>query len=327
MTSSNPVPELTLACAPYDRMVPLLTGEVPIPGVRLRAVPIRRPTEVFSRMINDRAFDVAEMSLSQCFVHDAFRDGTLAALPVFPSRAFRLGFIFVNRHAGITGPRDLAGRRIGVQHYGMSAAVWIRSALRGEYGVDLSGVTWVEGPVNGAGAEVPVSRAGAPAGVVIETVRQPLSDLLADGRIDALLGAWVPDSFRRSADVVRLFPDSRAEEQRYFRRTGIFPIMHALAIRSELLTADPDLARHLFDACVMARDVAFAQHRSTGALSVMLPWLHDDIDEIDALFGADFWPYGREANRKVLERFAGELVLDRALAEAPPVDEVFVPLG
>ncbi|MET8947898.1 ABC transporter substrate-binding protein [Streptomyces sp. NPDC004542] len=322
-----PDQELSFACAPYDRITPLFLGEAAIEGYRVRPVPMRRPTEIFKGMVEDSAFDVAEMSLSQCFENATLADPPFRAVPVFPSRAFRHGFVFVNRRAGIRRPADLAGRRIGVQHYGMSAAVWIRSALRSGYGVDFSGVTWVEGAVNALGADVKVAGGPPPGGVRVEAVvDSTLSDLLARGEIDAVIGAWVPDSFRWSDDVVRLFPDHRGEERRYFRRTGIFPIMHALAIRSSLVEQRPDLPRLVFDACLHARDIALQQHRSTGALSTMLPWLHDDLDEIDAVFGPDFWSYGLKNNRTVLRHFAEALVAEGALAAVPPLEEVFLPL-
>lgn len=319
--------ELSFACAPYDRIVPLFLGEVAVEGAAVRPVPIDRPTEIFRRMLRDGAFDVAEMSLSQCFETATTDRPPFVAVPVFPSRSFRHSFVFVNRRSGIRAPADLAGRRIGVQHYGMSAAVWIRDLLRRDYGVDLSGVTWVEASVNVLGGEVKVADAGPRPGVRVEPVPdRTLSDLLSHGEVDAVIGAWVPDCFGRCDDVVRLFPDPRAEERAYVARTGIFPIMHALVIRSALVAAEPDLPRRVFDACVRSRDLALSRHRSTGALSTMLPWLHDDLAELDAVFGADPWPYGLERNRVVLQRFADDLVLEGALPVAPLLEDVFVPL-
>ncbi|GAA4113082.1 ABC transporter substrate-binding protein [Nocardioides fonticola] len=323
--------ELSFACAPYDRLTPLLVGEVPVDGVRIRPVPITRPTEIFRRMIGERPFDVAEMSLSQTVRAAGRPDAPFRAIPVFTSRCFRHGYVFVDRRAGIESPADLAGRRIGVQHHGMSAAVWIRSALRTQFGVDLSGVTWVEGPVNPGAGDVTVERPG-PRDLAVETLRagepgQTLSEQLAAGGIDAIIGAWVPDSFHASEDVVRLFPDHRAVELDYHRATGIFPIMHTLAVRSDLVEELPDLAALLYDACVRSRDLAWEHHRSTGALSTMLPWLLDDLAEVDAALGEGFWSYGVEANLPVLEAFAEQLLLEGAIAQMPDWDEVFLLRG
>jgi 4,5-dihydroxyphthalate decarboxylase len=144
-------PTLSFACGPYDRMQALYDGSVVVEGADLAPKIIQRPLEIFSRMLKDGEFDVAEMSLTHCFVLGAAGTARFVTLPVFPSRMFRHGFVFVNRASGIRSPKDLAGRRIGVQGYQMTAAVWIRGHLRSSYSVDLDAVSWFEGGVNSPG--------------------------------------------------------------------------------------------------------------------------------------------------------------------------------
>lgn len=320
-------PRYTFACLPSDRMVPFLTGEVGINGATIDMLLERSPPKLFRAMIRDAAFDIAEMSLGQCFEQAASGQSPFVALPIFPSRMFRHGYIFVNRRRGITEPRHLAGRRIGVQHHGMSAAVWIRHMLRSCHGVNLGGVTWVEGGVNSLDADVKVTGASAGTDLIIEQSADTcLSDLLARGDIDAMIGAWIPDCFGKHDDVARLFPDYRAQEQSYFSQTGIFPIMHALVIRADVHRADPTLARRIFDSCNLAKELMIRDHRSTGALSTMLPWLQSDIEEIDRVFGPDFWPYGLEKNRATLQAFADALQEEQAIARPIPLEDVFITL-
>lgn len=319
---------LTLACMPSDRTMAFFTREVEIDGVSLSPIAMNEPAAIFRAMVQDRAFGLAEMSLGQCFEQAAANKPPFVALPIFLSRSFRHSFVFINRNSGIRRPEDLAGRRIGVQHHGMSAAVWIRSALRSEFGVDFSRVTWVEGAVNALGHGFKVSGASRGAGLTIQTVTdRTLSDMLADGSIDAMIGAWVPDSFGKSADVVRLFDDSRTAEKRFYARTGIFPIMHALVLRSDLHQTDPGLAARVFDAFNRAKAIAMDHHRSSGALSTMLPWLPQHLEETEQVFGADCWPYGLEANKTTLTAFAEGLLADGAIAKVPALDSVFLPFG
>lgn len=324
---SDPVIPLSLGCMPTDRTYPFFIGEVSIPGFRITPEAMDEPAAIFRRMVQDKAFALSEMSLGQCFEQAAQADPPFVALPVFLSRSFRHSYIFVNRKSGITHPRQLAGRRIGVQHHGMSAAVWIRASLRQEFGVDFSRVHWIEGPVNELGKDQKVSGASRGKGLVIEQVHdRTLSDMLAKGEIDAMIGAWVPASFGVVPDVVRLFPDPRSAEKRFYTATRIFPIMHALVLRSDMHRAYPGLARQVYDAFVSAKQIMHARHHASGALSTMLPWLRENISEVETVFDShDIWPYGLAANRPTLDAFVRGLIEDGALDAAPPLDQVFLP--
>ena len=319
---------LTIACGPYDRMEAIRTGDVQIEGIDPTYVAIQSPPEIFARMVKTSSFDVAEMSTAYYLIRRAMGDFPFIALPVFPSRLFRHGFIFINRNAGIAEPRDLAGKRVGVQEYRQTAAVWIRGLLREELGVDLSGVRWLEGGVNVSRRPdidfdlrpaKPISIDTIPPGAM-------LSDMLASGEIDALLGARRPDSLGRHQDVARLLPDYRAREREYYARTGIFPIMHTLVIREDLWRARPWIAESLFKGFEASKVWAGEQMRFSGAMRYMLPWLFDDLDEIDELFGGDCWPYGLGPNRETLEAFVRYLVDDGFLDAPVSLDDMFTPI-
>jgi len=309
-------------------MEALYSGAIQIDGVDLVPRIIQRPLDIFSRMLKDEEFDVAEMSLTHCYALKASGQARFVTLPIFPSRMFRHGFIFVNRRSGIRTPADLTGRRIGVQGYQMTAAVWIRGHLRNDYGVDLGRVEWFEGGVNMpgvSGGEQTRFRPSQPIQISSIADGCTLSDMLAAGEIDALIGADAPNSLRGN-EVERLFPDFHAVERAYYQRTKIFPIMHALVIREALYRQNPWLAPAIYRACVSAKSIAQTQAKYTSSLRFMLPWLFDHLEELEQLFGPDPWPYGLETNRATLAAFAQFLADDALLPRQLSPEEIFVPV-
>jgi 4,5-dihydroxyphthalate decarboxylase len=318
---------LTFACGVYDRMVPLFTREVTLPGVDLTCIPIDDPREIFDRMAGGEEFDLAEMSLSEYICRYVAGECPFVALPVFPSRVFRHSMIAVNRTT-VTTPADLAGKRIGVPLYTMTAAVFQRGLLAHDYGVDLSGVRWVQGATNSAAAH------GNPAAMPLlqpVTIEQnhsgrSLSDLIAGGELDAIVGTYMPDSMQTNPDVVRLFPNFRATEQDYFRRTRIFPIMHAVVVRKGTYERDPSLAPRLFAAFEAAKALAWQRMNRVGTLAYMLPWMIDDLDEIARVFGGDPWPYGIEPNRPTLDALMTFLHEQHMIAQPVPIEDLFAPV-
>jgi 4,5-dihydroxyphthalate decarboxylase len=224
----NPIP-ITLASGLYDRMQALYTGEVSAQGIALNFIVTDDSSALFSRMSATQEFDVAEMSCSDYIARlSVQKEKTpFIALPVYPARCFRHGYITINKRAGIRVPKDLEGTRIGLPRYTMTAAVWIRGILQHEYGVDLSGIRWVEGQINGTGQHggpgtVPLVR-DVP--ITVNQSGKSLSQLIDEGAIDAIIGTSLPESRRHNPDVVRLFPDFREIEKEYYRRTRHFPIM------------------------------------------------------------------------------------------------------
>lgn len=319
---------VTMACGPYDRMEALAQGVIQPEGIVLRYLAIQSPPEIFARMIKTHSFDVSEMSLAHYMIMRSRGDFPFVAIPVFPSRVFRHGFIFVNRNAGIRAPRDLAGKRIGVQEYRQTAGVWVRGILQHDLGVDLSGVKWFEGGVNeprAADHEMDLRPVGELSLALIEAGRT-LSDMLEAGELDAYFGARRPASADRGCNVERLFPDYRAREKDFYRRTGFHPIMHTLVIREDLHREQPWVAESLFKACQESKKWALRQMKFSGTQRFMLPWMFEEIAEMEELMGANPWPYGLEANRAILAAFMGYLVDQKFLAQATPIDELFAPM-
>ena len=208
--------KLSFCTGPYDRMAAIFDGTVAIDGVELNAFPVQQPMEIFARMLRNDEFDISEMSLAHCFFLRQRGLARFVSIPVFPSKMFRHSFIFVNRNA-VTKPADLKGKRIGVQGFQMTAAVWIRGLLRDEYGVSLDNVQWIEGGVNEKGVAGGDATSFHPPGLRITSAgtEKTLSDMLAGGEIDALIGAVTPASLVTSRDVVRLFPNYHELERAY----------------------------------------------------------------------------------------------------------------
>ncbi len=320
---------LTFACGNYDRMDALRSGEVGPEGIDLDFIGIDAPREIFDRMMGANAFDVSELSSSEFISMTAAGDRRFVALPVFPSKAFRHGFFCINRNAGIARPKDLEGKRVGVPLYTQTAAVWCRGHLAEDYGVDLSTIEWVQGAVekggtHGTPSAPPLLR---PARIVQNRSGRSLSDMLAAGEIDALLGSRLPDSLRTHPDVVRLFPDFRAVEKELYRTRRIHPIMHLVALRREIWEQHPWVAKSLYDAFEASKALALARMRISAAQRYMLPFLFSDLEEIDEIFGGDPWLYGVEANRPTIEALVRYLKDQDFIAEPMPAESLFVPVG
>lgn len=295
---------LSLACWNYDRTQALADGTVRPEGIDLN-LQVLEVEETFFRMLRHREFDAAEMSLSSYCVSLARPDPAFIAIPVFPSRMFRHGCIFVSACSGIEKPQDLVGKRIGVPEYQMTAPVWIRGVLADEYGVDPASVTYFTGGEEEPGREEKL-KLDLPERFRVHPIgpTQTLSQMLADGEIDALYTARIPSTFYTRPDAVRrLFPEFVSAEQDYFRRTGLFPIMHVVAIRRAVYEANRWVARSLFKAFAEAQARVYEELRVTASLKTMLPWQVAAVEQAVDLFGPDWWPYGVERNRAVLDTF------------------------
>jgi 4,5-dihydroxyphthalate decarboxylase len=310
-------------------MEALRCGDVQPEGIDLKMIMFSAGREIFDRMVGAHEFDVAELSASEFISLTGRGDCPFVALPVFPSRVFRHGYIFVNTRAGIRTPKDLEGKRVGVPLYTQTAAIWVRGVLMHEYGVGLDTVRWVQGAVEKGGSHgsphaPPLLK---PLPIEINASGKSLEELLAAGEIDALIGSRKPPTLGRSPDIARLFPDFRAIERAFWQQTRIFPIMHLIAIRRELYQQHPWIAQSLYDAFVESKARALARMRYGGSLSVMLPWLMSEVEEVDALFGGDAWPYGVEANRPTLEALVQYMEEQNFIARAMPIEELFVPVS
>jgi 4,5-dihydroxyphthalate decarboxylase len=303
-------------------------GSVVPEGVDLNCLTLKSGREVFDRMVGVQEFDVAELSASEFISLAGGGDDRFVALPVFPSRVFRHGYIFINTRSGIRTPKDLAGKRVGLPLYTQTAAIWARGHLRHQFGVDLAAIRWVQGAVEQAGSHgkphsPPLLR---PVAMEQNASGEPLSTLLARGEIDALIGSRKPENFGRHPHIARLFPDYRALERELYQNSKIFPIMHLIAMRRDLYERHPWLATSFYNAFVESKRRALARMRYAGSLAVMLPWLQSEIEEIDAVFGGDAWPYGIEPNRPTLQALIQYMVEQHFISEAIPIEDLFVPI-
>jgi 4,5-dihydroxyphthalate decarboxylase len=315
---------LTVGCWDYDRVQGLIDGRVRPNGIDVNFLQMI-VEETFFRMLRNREFDVSEMSMSSYVVSMFKPDRPFVAIPVFPSRFFRHSCIYVNADAGIAKPSDLIGKRIGTPEYQMTAPVWIRGILDEYYGVPVDSVTYVTG-----GEESP-NRAekltlDLPDNIRVERIGpdQTLAQMLATGEIDALHTARKPSTFD-GVRVKRLFPDFVPVEQAYWRDTGIFPIMHVIAIRREVYEANRWIAMNLFQAFREAQALCYEGLKETAALKGMLPWFNAHAEEAFAMMGPDFWPYGVEKNRKTLETFLRYHHQGGLSPRLLSVDEMFAP--
>jgi 4,5-dihydroxyphthalate decarboxylase len=295
---------LSLACWDYDRTRALQDGRVRPEGIDLNylSLPVE---ETFYRQLRHREFDVSEMSLSSYLLTLDEPDPPFVALPVFPSRCFRHQSIYVNADAGVAAPADLAGRRVGTPEYQMTAGVWQRGILADEHAVPVDSVTYLTGAMEERGRQEKIAL-DLPGNLRVIPIGpdQNLSGMLAEGELDAIYGAGQPSCFGRAPHVRRLFEDFKAAEQEYFRRTGIFPIMHTVVVRRAVYERYPWVARSLYKAFEESLRLAQADLRHRNALKVMLPWLAEHVAETLDVLGAGYWDYGLAPNRHVLEAFA-----------------------
>jgi 4,5-dihydroxyphthalate decarboxylase len=287
---------MSLACGPYDRTQALRDGVIKAEGIDLNFLSMQ-PAEIFWRMLQYREFDVSEMSMSNYISLLGRGDNSLVAIPAFLSRVFWHGYIFINTKSGIRGPRDLIGKRGGVPEYSQTAAVHIRGLLQHEYDVKPSDVEWVQGRTDRLNQKLPsdVRLSQAPAG-------SELSDMLERGEIDFLATGNNPIAFRRgSPNVKRLFPNYRELERDYYLRTKIYPIMHTVVIRRDIYESNPWVALSLYRAFCAAKDRCYGLLFETGSPKATFAWLQAMIEEEQAVFGSDWYPYGVETNRPSLE--------------------------
>jgi 4,5-dihydroxyphthalate decarboxylase len=317
---------LSIAVGDYDRVRPLVDGAVQIDGVD-PVFMLLEPEEIFFRAFRHADFDISELSMSSFTVKTANGDCPYVGVPVFPSRAFRHNSIYIRTDRGIARPEDLKGRRIGVPEYQVTANVWTRAVLEDEHGVKPSDVTWVRGGYEQAGriekiaVNLPqdVRVEDAPAGATI-------SGLLASGEIDAMIGPRAPSCFLNGhPHVGRQYPDPAAAASAWFRKSGIFPIMHILGIRRTLAEQHPWLPVALLKAFEQAKACALAKLGDVAASKVTLSFIDEQLHATRRLMGEDFWSYGLAANRHVLEVFLRRHHAEGLSARLLSPEELFHP--
>lgn len=293
-------PSFTLAVQAYDRFQPLFDGRVQVGGARLNCLDLP-VEETFHRMVAHGEFDVAELSLST-YVLTLSRGAPFVAVPVFPSRAFRHSAVYVPESSPVTDPAELAGGVVGVPEYQITAAVWVRGILAEHHGLPVTSVRYRTGGLDTPGRVEKVAL-DLPDDVDVQPIGPgaTLSRMLADGELDAVHSARNPGTL--GAGVRRLFADPPAVEADYFRRTGVFPVMHVLVIRRDVHERFRWLAQELVKACAEAKRVGLAGIAETAALPSALPWSWAEAERTVDVLGADWWPYGLERNRTTLDTF------------------------
>jgi 4,5-dihydroxyphthalate decarboxylase len=303
--------ELTIGCHLTDRSRPVLDGSVPIPGLVLRRDE-GDTADLFRRALRDRAFEVSELSMSSHILTTTRGDAPYVGVPVFLSRSFRHSAVYVRTDRGIRTAADLAGRRIGLPEYQQTAALWVRGMLRDFYGVDTRSIAWRSGGMEkpGAGERVALR---LPPHLDVQSIPpgDTLNAMLAAGELDAIVAPRPPSCFlARSAPVDRLWPEYRAEEERYFAATRFFPIMHLLTVRKDVAEAHPWVPAALFRAFCTAKAQSLAGLAETGVLRVTLPWLHAELAAQTKAMGGDIWPYGFARNRDEIAAMIRHGVVD-----------------
>lgn len=290
---------LKIACWDYDRVNALRDGRVSIEGCDIEFT-VNAPHNFFFRAGEAPPFDVMEQSLSSYLTRRSRGAVPYTAIPVYPARMFRHSAIYV-RTDRIRAPADLTGKRIGVPFYGITAATTARGILADEYGVRPEDVIWVNGGLEDPGQRLRQDLGLPPAIRIEQAERASLSQLLADGAIDGIITAASPSTVN-APRVGRLFADYRAAEQAYFRKTHIFPIMHVIGIKTELLARDPSLALRVYRGFCDAKNLCIADlDGDGGAVKATVPWLGPELAATRAVMGEDFWPYGIEKNRPTLD--------------------------
>lgn len=307
--------KLSFVIRDYPHIVPLITGEVKPEGVTLDYQAFD-DWRTFSSRVKDANYDVFEMSFSLHIQSISLGVSRVQALPVFPARHFKHSAWYVNRDRGIQRPEDLAGKRVAVFSYKMSTALWARSIIQHQHGVDLRSITWVTNNAEQFGAP--------PAGITIELHEgADLEAMLVAGEVDAMIHPTVPGVYRGGeGPIQRLFPNFRHDEAKYFRETGIFPVGHIVAVRRELLAEHPWLAKSLYDALLEANQLAYRRNRGNPDMSPMI-WAQEYYQEEQEILGDDPLLYGIEKSRRSVEAELQFLAEQGMLERVPTIDELF----
>jgi 4,5-dihydroxyphthalate decarboxylase len=314
---------LTLAMSDYDHVRDLTSGAVEAEGIDLTH--LRLPVEeIFHRFSAFREWEVSEMSMGKYVSLLSQGDTSLTAIPVFPSRIFRHSSIYVRRGGDVAKPRDLVGRRMGVPEWAQTAGIYARGFLMHQYGVRLQDIDWYQAGVSQAGRMEKVELKLPPDVRVTRVVDKTLDEMLLTGELDAIMTARPPASFTRAdPEVVRLFPDILSVEKAYWRDTGIFPIMHTVAIRRDVLVRHPWVAMNLYKAFEEAKRRSVARALDVTAPRFPVPWVAEYAIRARELFGEEYWPYGLDSNRKTLEAFLG-FAYEQGVCHRPvSCDELF----
>lgn len=317
--------QLSVAMGDYDRTRALFDGRVQIDGVDPIYM-LLNPEEMFFRAMRSMDFDIAELSFSSYLVKHSKGDCPYIAIPVFLSRAFRHTSIYVRKDR-IKKPEDLKGKRIGLPEYQLTANVWARAILQDDFGVRPEDVTWVRGGIDTPGRPEKI-KLQLPANVTVEAAPEgkTISELLDQGDLDGFIGPRPPSrSALANPNIGWLFDDPTAVAKNYYRRTGVFPIMHVVGIRKELAAQHPWLPGAVFKAFTQSKAAALALLSDTSATKVTLPFVEEQLKAARETMGDDYWSYGVAPALKTLETFVRHHHSQGLSARLMSVNELFHP--
>jgi 4,5-dihydroxyphthalate decarboxylase len=308
---------LTVACGDYEIVRALKEGTVTADGLDLVMLTGMGPRERHWRMARKAEFDVCEANVGAYFMERDHGAG-LSAIPVFLHRRFRHGFLFVNAAAGIRAPKDLIGKNVGGTNFQPASNIWMRGILEEEYALPHRQVTWVVERSEDVAFTPPKD-------LRIEMIApgKSLDVMLAEGEIPAMLSPELPRLFLAGDKrIVRLFPDYKEIELAYFRRTGIFPIMHVTTIKQEIVDKYPWVPTNLVKAFEQAKNIAY--RRIANPRMVPIAWVRTALEEQEAVLGSDPWAYGlTPANRKNLETVLRYTFQQGMISRVPSLDSLF----
>lgn len=296
--------QVSLACCDYDRCRAVLDGRVEIEGCEVAATALE-PEECFHRAFKFQEFDICELSMSSHAMMVSRNENAYVGVPAYVSRLFRHSGVYIRTDRGINSPADLKGKTIGLPEYQITANVWIRGILEDEYNVKSSDIHWRSGGIEEPG-RTERAQIDLPSEIDLQPIAsdQTLSDMLERGELDGIIGARAPSCFLRGVpNVDRLFPDFPSSEKSYFERTKIFPIMHVIGVRRSLAERHPWLPVNVFKAFLKSKQLAWYELGQIGHLFNSLPWGVSAFEEAKALMGEDYWSYGLDADRHVIETF------------------------
>jgi 4,5-dihydroxyphthalate decarboxylase len=317
---------ITIACGNYDRTRAIMDGRIKVEGCAVTYIPLY-PEEIFHRAFKFQEFDVSELSFSSYIRTVSTGTSPYVGIPAFVSRIFRHSGMYIRTDAGIRTPADLRGKRVGVPEYQITAVVWMRGLMQHEYGVKPNEIHWRNGGQEepGRGERTPLK---AIPGLDLKPLEgdQTLVGMLRDGELDALFTARAPSSFLRGEPhIARLFPDTRAAEQAYYKKTRLFPLMHLVGIRRTLVERYPWLAVSVYKAFCEAKALAMIDLLDVNALMVTLPWLVAETQDTIAAMGKDFWKYGIHENAPEIEALTQYLHEQGLTDRKVGTEELFAP--
>lgn len=319
--------KLTIATSDYDHFRDFRQNWVRAEGIDHTWLTMSHH-EIFSRFTANREWEVSELSFAKFIAQATRANSDITALPVYASRMFRFSMFYVNRHKGIKTPADLKGKKVGLPEWAHTAAVYMRGWLQHDIGVPLQSIDWYQAGTDEPGRKEKVELS-LPEGVRLTSVPdKTLSSMLISGELDALMVAHAPKIYQQNhPDVVRLFPDYQIMEEAYYAETGVYPIMHIVAMRKAPLIENPWIARNLF--------LAFQESKSrsvkrladiSGVSRFPMPWLTEYAETMKRRFGEDPFPYGIEANRATLSLFL-QYAYEQGIAHRHVAPEDIFPLG